>query len=163
MSPSKKGTKAPQNVAEMRRRARILLQLFNEQEIELCVPSVVVSELLAGVEPSKHANLLAEFEQKFFCPPFDLKACALAARLWQFERGLQGTSAGLPKTERSERRLLKSDILIVASAKIAGASLFYSHEKKCRRLAQEAGMRAFDLPESSGNLLTDLAIEEDEA
>jgi hypothetical protein len=163
MSSSKKRKKIPQDVAEMRRRARILLQMFDEQKIELCVPSVVVSELLAGVDPSKHANVLANFEQRFFCPPFDLKACALAAKLWQFERGLKGTSSGLPQAERTERRLLKSDILIVASAKVAGASLFYSHEKKCRRLAEQAGMKAEDLPESSGNILTDLAIQEDEA
>jgi hypothetical protein len=52
--------------------------------------------------------------------------------------------------------------LIVASAKVAGAALFFSHESKCRRLAIEAGMEAKDLPESSGDLFTDQEIDEDE-
>src|SRR5262249_36340440 len=80
----------------------------------------------------------------------------------QYERGLQGTTPGLPKEDQSDRKILKSDILIVASAKVAGATEFYSHESKCWRLAAEAGMAAFDLPQTSGNLLTDPEVSEDE-
>src|ERR1022692_4798738 len=162
MRPEKKRKKAPQDVPTMRRRAKYLLKYLAEQEIALEVPSIVVSELLAGVDPQKHAKLLSEFDARFFCPPFDLRACPLAAKLWQFERGLQGLTSGLPEEERSVRKVLKSDILIVASAKVAGAALFFSHESKCRRLAIEAGMEAKDLPESSGDLFTDQEIDEDE-
>jgi predicted nucleic acid-binding protein len=122
----------------------------------LCIPSVVVSELLAGVDPSKHAKLLADFDKRFFCPPFDVRSAGLAARLWQFERGLPGASSGLPKDQRSDRRVLKSDILIVATAKAAGATTFYSHEEKCRRLAKQAGMKPEDLPLSPGELWPDV-------
>lgn len=117
--------------------------------------------MLAGVDPKKHARVIAYFQDRFFCPPFDLKACVLAARLWHFERGLPGHSAGLPEEERSARRVLKSDILIVASAKEAGVSDFYSHEPKCRRLAAEAKMVAHDLPITSGNFVTDLEVKEE--
>jgi predicted nucleic acid-binding protein len=159
----KKKKPVQQHVLDMRVRARILLRLLEEEGFDLCIPSVVVAELLAGVEPQKHARLLAEFDERFFCPPFDSKACALAARLWQFERGLPGTSAGLPEAERTERIILKSDMLIVASAKAAGATRFYSHDKKCLRLAKEAGMDARDLPVTSGNFVTDQEAKEAEA
>lgn len=163
MRPEKKKKQSPQNVPEMRRRARILLRMLESEKIELYIPSIVISELLAGVEGQKHARLLAEFDVRFFCPPFDTKACPLAARLWQFERGLPGASSGLPKEEQSDRKVLKSDILIVASAKVAGVTLFYSHEAKCRRLATEAGMTTQDLPMTSGNFVTDQEVAEEEA
>jgi predicted nucleic acid-binding protein len=161
LRPEKK-QKISQDVAEMRKRAKWLLQEISDEGEQLCVPSVIVAELLAGVIPTKHANLLATFDAGFFCPPFDVKACALAARLWQFERGLPGVSPGLPKAEQTDRMLLKSDILIVASAKEAGAARFYSHDQKCRRLAKEAGMLACDLPVSSGDIFLDAGLEGDQ-
>src|SRR5437879_632630 len=96
MTPAKKTKKsAGQDVSIMRERARWLLNHLHEKEIELYVPSIVVAELLIGVDPSRHSKLIAEFGKRFHCPPFDLKACALAAKLWQYERGLQGVSPGL--------------------------------------------------------------------
>jgi predicted nucleic acid-binding protein len=162
MRTERKKRKTPQDVPEMRKRAKILLRVLEDRKTELCIPSVVICELLAGVDPQKHARLLAEFDVRFFCPPFDTKACPLAAKLWQFERGLQGESSGLPKEEQSARKILKSDILIVASAKVAGATAFYSHDPKCRRLAKEAGMEADDLPSTSGDFVTDQEIAEEE-
>ena len=161
MRPDKKKRKTGQDVPEMRLRARILLKKIASEDTELCIPSVVVSELLLGVEPQHHAKVITEFNDRFFCPPFDMKACVLAARLWQFKRGLPGHSPGLPEKERTERRILKSDILIVASAKVAGATIFYSHEERCRRPANEAGMEAKDLPTSSGNWVVDQEAKED--
>lgn len=155
MTPAKKAKKSPaQDVADMRKRAGWLLKQFEEKEIDLYIPSVVVAELLAGVDPSKHGQLSAMFSERFFCPPFDSKAAALAAKLWQYERGLSGVG-GLSESERSQRRVLKADMLIVASAKVAGATDFYSHDEKCRRLAKEAGMNPFDLPKNSGRLFDD--------
>jgi predicted nucleic acid-binding protein len=162
MRPEKKKKKDGQNVSEMRRRAKILLRMLDDEGSQLCIPSVVVAELLLGVEPHKHANVIAEFQERLFCPPFDIKACVLSAKLWHFERGLQGHSEGLPKEEQTERKILKADILIVASAKVGGATIFYSHEKKCRRLATEAGMATKDLPTSSGDWVTDLDVENEE-
>src|SRR5207249_6066382 len=111
--------------------------------------------LMAGVDPQKHAKLMAEFDERFFCPPFDIKACPLAAKLWQFEHGLRDIQPGLPKDQRSPRNVLKADTYIIASARLAGASIFYSHEEKCRRLAEVAGMAAKDLPTTSGDWITD--------
>jgi predicted nucleic acid-binding protein len=161
MSEDKKQKRAPQDVPDLRKRAAWLMESLLENGVDLCIPTVVIAELLAGVERHKHSRILAEFETHFFCPPFDVRASALAARLWQYERGLQGSDTGLPKEQRTERTILKADILIVATAQAAGASLFYSHEAKCRRLAKEAGMEPLDLPQSSGNIFIDAGFEPD--
>lgn len=162
MRPEKKKKTAPQNVPEMRQRAKMLMRLLGDRGVGLCVPSIVIAELLAGIEQSNHAKVLAAFEQRLFCPPFDTSACILAAKLFQYERGLPGVSAGLPAAQRSNRKVLKADTLIVASAKIAGATSFYSHEPSCRRLAEYAGIEAFDLPTSTGNWVMDKEVMEEE-
>lgn len=146
----------------MRRRAKILMKMLAENNANLCIPTMVVAELLAPIDPAKHPKLIAGFDKHFFCPAFDLRASGLAARLWQFERGLGNGGGGLPHDERSDRRVLKADAVIVATAKVAGATTFYSHDVRCRRLAAEAGMKACDLPTTSGNFLTDMAISEDQ-
>jgi hypothetical protein len=145
-------------IDEMRQRARMLMKLLDQQKVKIIIPSVVVAELIMPIDPSKHARILLEFSSQFFCPPFDVSACSLAARLWQFERGLPGGKAGLPEKEQSVRKVLKSDILIVATAKIAGAVTFYSNDKKARRLADESGMEGKDLPTTSGDWIVDWEI-----
>jgi predicted nucleic acid-binding protein len=150
--------KKTQDVREMQRRARLLMRMLDEQKAKVIIPSVVIAELLAGVEPQKHTKLLAEFNEHFFCPSFDIQAAPLAAKLWQFEHGLRNVQPGLPKDQRSPRNVLKADTMIIATAKLAGASVFYSHEARCRRLAEEAGMKGLDLPRSSDNWITDWEI-----
>ena len=73
---------------------------------------------------------------------------SLAAKLWLDHRGL-------PKGEQIERVVLKVDIMIVATAKAAGAKTFFSHEPKVRRLVESAGMQARDLPTHSEDLFID--------
>jgi hypothetical protein len=139
----------------------MLMAMLDNQKAKIVVPSVAVAEVLAGVEPAKHGPILAEFTSQFFCPAFDFTACSLAAKLWQYERGLPGTKGGLPEGERNDRRLVKADMLILATAKIAGASIFYSHDSGTRRLAQEAGMEGKDLPQTSGDWIVDLEAKEE--
>jgi hypothetical protein len=145
-----------EEIAEKRLRARMLLKILDRDKVKIIVPSIVVAELLIGVDLHRHTKVLMEFNKQFFCPPFDVSACSLAAGLWQFERGLPGENkGGLPENDRSLRKTLKSDILIVASAKIAGATTFYSDDKSARRLATEAGMEGKGLPTTSGDWILD--------
>jgi hypothetical protein len=111
--------------------------------------------LLCGIDKKNHGQVAAEIQARFFCPPFDLRACALAAELWQLHESW-------PKDEKyQDRPLLRADTMIVASASVAGASRFYSHEDKVRDLAGEAGMKAFDLPTHAENFLIDQEIDEE--
>jgi hypothetical protein len=78
---------------------------------------------------------------------FDLSASALAAELWIRHRGLS-------KHEQMQRVPLKLDVMVLATAKTAGARLFYSNDRKCRALAKSIGLDARDLPTHSESLLT---------
>jgi hypothetical protein len=42
----------------------------------------------------------------------------------------------------------------IAVAKVAGASVFYSHDAKSRKLAAQAGMKALDLPTHNEDMFT---------
>ncbi len=148
--PHHKGKKSTtQNVPEMQRRSWILLEQLHTAKETIIVPTVAVAEVLLGIELKDHGTFVAELQERYFIPPFDLSAMALAARLWQAHRRL-------PKAEQIERACLKADVMIVATAKVAGASKFYSYEPKVQKLAQEAGMTGCDLPEHSEDMFIDL-------
>jgi len=132
-------------IQELHRRARILSAALTEQKATIILPTVVVSELLTGIEPANHGQFLATLQARFLIPPLDLRAAALAAQLWIEHRKL-------PPDQKLERRVLKADVLVVASAKVAGATVFYSHDTKARTLANLAKMEARDLPTHSEKL-----------
>jgi len=131
--------------AEMQRRSRILLRDLDEKKEIVIVPTVAVAELLCPIDPKEHGKFIAVLTQRFFCPPLDIRAASLAAELWQYHRGL-------PSNEQISRTVLKADVLIIASAKVGGASAFYSHDAKCRKVALRAGMKPRDLPTHSEDL-----------
>ena len=54
--------------------------------------------------------------------------------------------------------MLKADVLIISSAKVGGASSFYSHDDKCRKLASVAGLMARDLPTHSEDLFVNVEM-----
>jgi predicted nucleic acid-binding protein len=126
-------------VTEMLRKAGILFTQLEKTRPTIIVPSIVVAEVLVKVDPSKHSQFISEVADRFICPPFSVNASVLAAQLWTKHRSL-------PKDQQIARRCLKVDVLIVASAKLAGARWFYSDEAKLRSLADSAGMIGRDLP-----------------
>lgn len=148
------GGKPDTRALEMRHRALLLLINLYDNKSQIIIPTVVVSECLIPIPPSEHGGFISKLQKKFFLAPFDLAACSLAAHLWQQHRGL-------PKEHQIERSLLKSDVMIVASAKVAGASVFYSHDEKCRSLATSARMTAKDLPTHSEDMFKNLLLQQD--
>ena len=133
---------------ELETRAQILLRQLEEDKAEIVVPTIVVAELLTPIKVAKHGDFIAELRRRFICPPFDLQSASLAADLWQRHREL-------PRKDQLARNVLKADVLIIATACVAGAKLFYTHERKCRRLAQLAKLETFDLPTHHENLFID--------
>jgi hypothetical protein len=49
--------------------------------------------------------------------------------------------------------------MIVAVAKVCGATTFYSHDPACRKMAEHIGMTAFDLPTHHENFLDNPKID----
>src|SRR5713226_2700021 len=79
---AKAGNPRQTNLAEMQCRSRILIDMLQEDRKKVIIPCVAVSELLIGVELSQHVNFIAALQQNFFCPPYDIRACQLAAKLY---------------------------------------------------------------------------------
>ena len=80
-----------------------------------------------------------------------IPAIALAARL--FMEGKRGRLKGTPNV----RKTLRADCLIVATAAIHGAQVFYSNDRDCRMLVGSGTrMKAEDLPDMPPELLVDL-------
>lgn len=147
--PRRKGARPTvQDIDEMQRRSLILLHELRESNSTIVVPTITASELLAGIEPVHHGRFLAELQDQFMLAPFDLPASSLAASLFQF-------AAELPKEEKPTRMVLKADVMIVASAKTAGATQFYSHEPRVRKIVERAGMEPKDLPTQGSSLFTE--------
>ena len=131
---ARRGNPRQADLKEMQFRARVLLELLEERKEEIALPSVVVSEFLVGVPSGRHKDFLTEIDRRFRVHPFDLPACALAANLYLQQKPL-------PQSEQIDRKCLKSDVLIVATAKLAGSAVFYTNDAKCRKLAERAAMR----------------------
>jgi predicted nucleic acid-binding protein len=137
-----------QDVAEMQRRARLLLANIKEDGHQIVVPTIVVGEWLTGIDRAKHGSFVEALKASFVLAPFDEPAAAKAAQLWQ-------DAADVPKEEKPSRALLKADAMIIATAYSAGARLFYSHELKVRKLATLVGMEGRDLPTAGKNLFAE--------
>jgi PIN domain len=145
--PISKKTATSAHVAEMEFRSRVLIRDLEDRGEKVIIPTIAVAELLTPLEPHQHGQFIATLTDRFFCPPFDLRVAAMAAQLWQWHRGL-------PAEEQIQRSVLKADVLIISVAKVAGASIFYSHDAKSRKLAAHAGMKALDLPTHSEDMFT---------
>lgn len=125
---------------ELRDRSRLLLYRAAKKKDMIILPTVAISELLVPVPREQQGALITLLQQKFFCPTFDLQAASIAA-------DLVARHKQLPRDLRyNDRKIVRADAMIIASARAAGASAFYSHDGKCRSLAGLI-MKAHDLPE----------------
>jgi len=123
-----------------------LFQALGDASAQIIVPSVAAAEFLSPIEPSQHKATLATIALRFIIAPFDAECASLAAVL--FEHGKAAHVRGTPGV----RRVIRADSLIVATAKVAGAAVFFSHDGDCRKPAARAGLRAEDLPTMPNSL-----------
>ena len=145
------GNSASADELELRKRTLVLLDNLRKEKATIVLPSVAVHEVLNGYPKERHGRVLATINERFFVAHLDLAAAALASEIWIQHKGL-------PPEKKLERKLLKIDTLVVATAKIGGASTFYSHDAKCRTLASLAGLVARDLPTHSTDLLLEAEL-----
>jgi len=132
-------------------RAKLLLHKLARDGATVLLPTVAVSELLVPVPKAEKGALIAVLTEKFVCPSFDVQAAAIAADLWSQHKKLP------TDLQYDKRHVLRADALIVASVRAAGANDFYSHDRRCRALA-ELVMKAHDLPTNDP---TDMFLEGD--
>lgn len=150
---NRRGNPQQPALSGLQKRARILLDILEREGQTIILPTVALAEVLIGVDEKFHDPFIAEIQQRFHCPPFDLRATALAAQLWIRNRGLAAD-------QQIKRTVLKADVQIVATAKVSGATKFYTHEPKLRKLAELAGIQSLDLPTHHS---TDMFFEQEDA
>jgi predicted nucleic acid-binding protein len=122
-------------------RAQWLFQGLEQEEAQIVVPAVALSEFLTAVGPKDQENVVTTLTARFIIAPFDVKCAALAARLFSEGKGV--VKRGKP----GGRSTLRADALIIASAALSGARTFYSGDAKCRKLAQRVSqLTVHDLP-----------------
>jgi predicted nucleic acid-binding protein len=126
--PSKNGKRCS-DFDDLRVRSRLLLVMAERKKHTILLPTVAISELLVPVPKSQQGPLIKLLQKKFICPPFDLPAASIAADLIARHKEL-------PRDQRYDmRNVVRADAMIIASAKAAGATEFYTHDGKCRTLA----------------------------
>lgn len=119
-------------------RCKILLSRLERDEMQIVVPTICAAELAVPIMEKKRGHFLATLSENFLIKPFDLHAAGIAAD--HFARTLK-----LPKDDVPARKVLSADVKIIATAKAAGAKIFYSHDEKCRNVAKLI-MEGRDLP-----------------
>ena len=123
---------------EFTERSKWLLAQLERDGNEIVIPTIVAAELAVPLSSKKRGEFLAALSENFFVKPFDLYAAAIAADLFS-------KTMDLPKSRVAARRVLTADIKIIATVKAASASVFYTHDKRCRTVAKLI-LEARDLP-----------------
>jgi len=137
--PEKKGTQRCADFDDLQLRAKLLLEQANSKDGTIILPWIAIGELLIPVQESQRGAVIGVLQKMFFCASFDLPAASIAADLAAQYRKLPSAD------QYKERSVLRADTMIIASAKAAGATDFYTHDRKCRTLAGLV-MLAHDLP-----------------
>ena len=123
----RKSSKMSKKLEELSLRAKLLLHMKKSDTIVL--PTIAVSEVLVPVPPAQRGLLAAKLSGMFLFAPFDMPSAVIAADLWTRHKKLP------TDLQYSKRHILKSDAMIIATAKSAGATELYTHDRKCRALA----------------------------
>lgn len=130
---------------ELLQRTAWLLDYLEDIRAKIIIPTIVAAELSVPLPAPKRDDFMARLSERFILKPFDVHAASVAADLFA---SVMADHTSAPAT----RRVLSADVKIVATAKSARVTKFYSHDRGCLRIAHLAGLDAYDLPEHSGLL-----------
>lgn len=138
------------NDGDKRHRSRVLFAELDATNPKptIILSAVVVTELLTRKHPDQRDDLLTVLSKNFEIAPFDVRSAGLAARLYDEHSGL------VQKHTPYDKRNFRADTMIIASACTAGATVIYSDDARCRKIAVSV-MEARKLPTHSENLFVD--------
>lgn len=137
------GVRKRDGTANQLQRAKWLFQQLEAQKAQIVLPAIALAEYLGHIDQADHVATIAAISERFLIMPFDVRCTSLAAQL--FNAG----NVGRPKGKPNSRKVLRADSLIVATAAMHGASIFYSHDVGCRSLASHfSKWQVRDLPDT---------------
>lgn len=123
---------------ELVMRARRLFSELSSKNATILLPALVVAEFVSGLSNQKYQQVIEVLaERSFRIIPFDYDAIGHFHQI--------NATLPLVGATAKERRPMKLDRLIVASAVSARADIFYSNDEDCLKMAQTF-MTAEDLP-----------------
>ncbi len=129
--------------------AKWLFQSLEQENAQIIIPAVCLAEYLTPIEEGRHREVTARLTKRFIIAPFDVRCASLAATLF-----VKGKAEREMHTENA-RKCLRADSLIIATAAVHNAEVFYSNDRDCRNLADGVWrMRAEDLPEIPPDLFS---------
>jgi len=128
-------------------RAKWLFEQLQTENAQVLIPSVVLAEYLVPADRKQHPGIIEAINRRFLIKPFDVECASLAAEL--FKIGKPQRPSGVPMG----REVLKADTLIIATAKVHRAKVFYTDDANCRKLAQSE-IDARPLPINSPHLFS---------
>lgn len=117
--------------AEELERAEWLFEQLEVEKAQVVIPSVVIAEYLGPIPKSKHAATIEAINRRFLIKPFDVECASLASELFNIGKPMR--PSGIPLG----REVLRADTLIIATAKVHKAKVFYSNDKDCLALAKK--------------------------
>jgi predicted nucleic acid-binding protein len=141
------GVRKEGNAEQLQRAQWLFEELSNIRNCQVLISSIVIAEYLVPADKKAHPAIIESINQRFLVKPFDVQCSSLAADL--FRRGKPMRPNGVPMG----REVLRADTLIIATAKVHRAQIFYSGDVDCRALAGTI-MEARDLPLNSPNLFS---------
>ncbi|MEM9214632.1 MAG: PIN domain-containing protein [Cyanobacteria bacterium P01_F01_bin.150] len=109
-------------------KARHLIQMCDENNIRVIVPSIVVAELLCNLPKKIHNDFRQLMQNRFIVSPFDTQAALHFANMWQSRSTNRG---GISRSE------MKADFMIIAIALAHKAECIYSEDDGLTKFAKD--------------------------
>lgn len=117
---------------EMIGRATRLIDELRASNTRIVLPTPVVAEYVGSFQPDAQAEQFKAVRENFATCPFDLRASAIAAGLLYNQELVKQ----LKDEYACSRQVIKTDMMIVASAISAGCGVLYSNDGKVLKAAQ---------------------------
>jgi len=131
---------------KMVKKAKVFLEhIEKDSQTRILVPAIVLAELLLKVPPEIHNMVCNLFQKSYQVIPFDVKAAAVFAKIWQVKKNdnIIKTLTAEGNTTKNE---LKTDCLIVATAVSRKAARIYSHDSRILKKFAEDYIEVCEIP-----------------
>lgn len=127
-------------------RTQALKSELEQDQAVICIPTICVSEFLAGCNPDETEAVVKTFSENFECPSFNIAAASVAAKIFREAKG------GKKDQYANSRKVLTADCKIIAIACVNNIQRIYSSDAGFRNLAKKYIRDVRDVPKHSRDL-----------
>lgn len=122
---------ANNNQDNMIDRARQAIVKCQEDNHKIIIPSIVLAEILSGIDTEKRKDFHDLVSKNFLVIPFDTLAALEFANLWDNKVNRDKIKSSIDdKGIKITRAEMKADLMIISTAKSKKSEFIYSHDEK---------------------------------